>query len=199
MCFYVTKLFCTNYLAHCPVGASADCVGSHASGGSCTAVGFCADEQRAWRVRAYDTVGNYGAYSAARTLKMETRFSIYLPLVVLNWPPIPATPKLNTINNPNGCSDYTVSWSSTEYATLYILQESQNSSFSNAVQVYSDASTNTDLSDRGPTRYYYRVKAHNNYGDSGWSNGQSVDVLWEEEPNNDAPVQANGPLISGLT
>ncbi len=141
----------------------------------------------------------YGLIQEYSRVNVLQKSSIYLPLVVLNWPPIPATPILNTINNPNGYSDYTVSWSSTEHATLYILQESQNSSFSNAVQVYSDASTNTNLSDRGPTRYYYRVKAHNSYGDSGWSNGQSVDVLWEKEPNNDALAQANGPLISGLT
>ena len=131
--------------------------------------------------------------------EIDGGFVVHLPLVVLHWPPIPGVPVLNVINNPNGYGEYTLSWSSTERAMSYLLQESKDSSFSDAVQVYSDTQTSTILSDRGPTRYYYRVQAHNAYGASGWSNVQAVDVLWEKEPNDEAITQANGPLISGLT
>jgi len=131
--------------------------------------------------------------------EVDGGFFVHLPLVVLHWPPIPAVPVLNAIDNPNGYGEYTVSWSSAERAISYILQESTDGGFSDAVQVYSDTHTSTILSDRGPTRYYYRVQARNAYGESTWSNVQAVDVLWEKEPNDDAIPQANGPLISGVT
>jgi hypothetical protein len=45
-------------------------------------------------------------------------------------------------------------------------------------------------------RYYYRVRAHNDQGASGWSNVEWVDVRWEDEPNN-SYQEATGPLESG--
>ena len=131
--------------------------------------------------------------------QIDEGFAVYLPLVLHIWPPIPGVPVLNVINNPNGYGEYTLSWSSTERATSYLLQEAKDSSFSDAVEVYSDTNTSTILTDKGPTRYYYRVQARNAYGASGWSNVQMVDVLWEKEPNDAAIPQANGPLVSGLT
>ena len=56
-----------------------------------------------------------------------------------------------------------------------------------------------NLSGRGATRYYYRVRAQNSFGLSAWSNVHTVDVLWEHEPNDDPASQANGPLVSGVT
>lgn len=146
-----------------------------------------------------DEQGNTSNPAMVTITYTSMRFFISLPLVVRHWPPIPAVPLLNVIDNPNGYGDYTVSWSAAELATSYILQESKDSSFSDAAQVYSDTHTSIYLSDRGPTRYYYRVQARNVYGDSGWSNVRSVDVLWEKEPNDIASTQANGPLISGPT
>ncbi len=153
---------------------------------------------------AYTMADDQGNRSNAATVTITytapaARFFVYLPLTIRNWPPIPAVPVLDAVTNPDGDSEYTVSWSSAKYATSYILQESKNSNFSDAVQVYSDTNTSVSLSDKGPTRYYYRVLARNVYGDSGWSNAQAVDVLWEKEPNDEALNQANGPLVSGLT
>jgi uncharacterized repeat protein (TIGR01451 family) len=153
---------------------------------------------------AYRVADNQGNISNAATVtvtyaEIDDRSFVYLPLVLNYWPPIPAVPVLDAIDNSNGDDEYIVSWSSAKLATFYILQESPDSSFTDAVQVYSDTNTSTLLSGKGPTRYYYRVLARNNYGDSGWSNVRSVDVLWEKEPNDNALTQANGPLISGLT
>ena len=78
-----------------------------------------------------------------------------------------------------------------------MLQEAQDSSFSGATEVYSGINTFYLVSGRGPTRYYYRVKARNQWGDSNWSNVRSADVVWELEPN-DEYQEANGPLISGV-
>ena len=47
--------------------------------------------------------------------------------------------------------------------------------------------------------YHYRVKARNAWGDSGWSNVQTVEVRWEREPNGE-PLEAvlTGSLLPGL-
>jgi uncharacterized repeat protein (TIGR01451 family) len=146
-----------------------------------------------------DDQGNTSNPAIVTITYTDKQFLIYLPLTVRLWPPIPTTPVLNVIDNPNGYGDYTVSWSDAERATSYILQESLNSSFGDAIQVYSGTNISIALSDRGPMRYYYRVQARNAYGDSAWSNVRSVDVLWEKEPNDDVLTEANGPLISGPT
>ena len=91
-----------------------------------------------------------------------------------------------------------MSWSASAGATSYILQEARDGGFSTASNVYVGPATSVPMSGKSPTRYYYRVKARNAAGDSGWSNVQQVDVLWELEPN-DIKNQANGSLLSGLT
>ncbi|HHE70988.1 MAG TPA: hypothetical protein ENL34_01720, partial [Chloroflexi bacterium] len=94
---------------------------------------------------------------------------------------------------------YTIRWSPSDLAMSYVLQEAKHSDFGDGGDIYTGPSTSYDVSGRGAARYYYRVKARNGGGDSDWSNAQSVDVLWEAEPN-DAPLtQANGPIVSGLT
>lgn len=124
---------------------------------------------------------------------------VYLPYVARNWPPVPASPVLQPISNPDGDGSYTTNWSSAQGAASYVLEEATSSTFVDAAQAYAGSATNYDLSGNGAARYYYRVKARNTFGDSGWSNVQSVDVLWEAEPNDFAPQQANGPIVSSLT
>jgi len=149
--------------------------------------------------RVNDDQGNISNPATVMVTYTDRGFLVYLPLAVRHWPPIPPTPVLNAISNPDGDGNYTVSWSSTAYATSYVLQESTTANFSNAVEVYSDTAITVSFSDQGPTRYYYRVQARNSYAVSAWSNVRSVDVVWEKEPNDDALTQANGPLFSGLT
>jgi hypothetical protein len=101
---------------------------------------------------------------------------VYLPLVMKRWPPIPDTPVLNAIYNPNGTSSYTVSWNPADLASTYILQEATNASFSGAVPRYSGSGTSWMATGKAPGTYYYRVKARNSWGDSGWSNTQQTTV-----------------------
>ncbi len=125
------------------------------------------------------------------------KFTVFLPATLRNWPPVPAAPTLYPISNPNGLGNYIVSWSGVSNATAYILEEASSNAFTDAQTVYSGANTSFPASGRGAARYHYRVKAHNSYGDGGWSNVQSVDVRWEHEPNNGFSA-ANGSLVSGL-
>jgi hypothetical protein len=101
---------------------------------------------------------------------------IYLPLVMKNFPFTPDAPMLNTINNEDGDGNYTVSWSSSEGAETYTLQEATDASFSNATTVYSGPNTSTAISGRDVGTYYYRVWASNAYASSGWSNVRMVEV-----------------------
>jgi len=101
---------------------------------------------------------------------------VYLPLMVKNYPPFPGTPVLNAISDPEGDGNYTVSWSAAARAQTYVLEEDDNASFSSPTTAYSGSSTSASITGRATGTYYYRVKASNSWGDSGWSNVQSVTV-----------------------
>jgi hypothetical protein len=132
-------------------------------------------------------------------LDNDSVFVVYLPSAVHNWPPLPQAPVLNPIDNADGDGAYTIRWGAVPGADLYLLQQATQSSFSDAVQIYAGTATSHAVSGRGAARYYYRVRARNEWGDGNWSTTRWVDVLWEAEPNDQAASQANGPLVSGLT
>lgn len=101
---------------------------------------------------------------------------VYLPLVIRRWPPVPEVPVLNAIDNADGDGNYTVNWNAAVLADTYALQESTNATFSSPTVRYAGPDTTWSASGKAPGRYYYRVKASNVWGDSGWSNVQSAFV-----------------------
>ncbi|MGC9347780.1 MAG: hypothetical protein ACP5JG_06550 [Anaerolineae bacterium] len=101
---------------------------------------------------------------------------VLLPLVMKRCPPIPDTPVLNAIHNPDGDGYYAVSWGAAYLADTYVLQEDDNAAFSSPTQRYSGSGTSWNASGKSPGTYYYRVKAVNAWGDSGWSNTEQVTV-----------------------
>jgi C1A family cysteine protease len=103
-------------------------------------------------------------------------FPAYLPLMTKRWPPIPDTPVLNAISNPDGNGNYTVSWGAADLAETYVLQEDDNSSFSSPARRYSGSGTSWYASGKAVDTYYYRVIAKNSWGSSDWSNVESVQV-----------------------
>ena len=104
-------------------------------------------------------------------------YRIYLPLVTKRWPPVPYVPVLTPIANPDNNDNYTVSWNPADLADTYTLQEATNASFAGAVTRYSGTGTSWSATNKPVNTYYYRVKATNSWGDSGWSNVQSITVL----------------------
>lgn len=104
-------------------------------------------------------------------------YRTYLPLAIKRWPPIPDTPVLNPINNPNGSSGYTVSWQAAYLADTYTLQEATNTDFNGAITRYTGAGISWAAASKPVGAYYYRVKATNSWGDSSWSNVQQTSVL----------------------
>jgi hypothetical protein len=97
-------------------------------------------------------------------------------------PPIPVTPVLLPIHNPNGHSTYTVTWSATPLAESYVLQEDDDPAFSSPTIEYSGLNTECLAGGWPPGRYYYRVKAVNSSSgkdfSSAWSNTEQTSV-WQ--------------------
>jgi hypothetical protein len=106
--------------------------------------------------------------------------AVYLPWVLVRWPPVPDIPVLNAISNPGRDGNYTVSWQAAYLADTYVLQEDDNASFRSPTQVYAGSGTSKSITGRSPDTYYYRVKAINDWEgqqlESGWSNVRSVTV-----------------------
>jgi hypothetical protein len=120
---------------------------------------------------------------------------IYLPLVLKRWPPIPDVPVLNSITNPNNEGTYNVTWNAAYLATTYILEEDDNSAFSSPTTQYTGTDTSRFITYQQGGTYYYRVKANNSWGDSGWSNVQATTAL----PGIHGWVTYQGNPISGTT
>ncbi len=101
---------------------------------------------------------------------------VYLPLISNYYPPIPFTPTLNNIDNSILNHIYSVSWSSTQFAAAYRLQEATNPGFNDAVQVYDGTGLTWSTPNPGkpPGTYYYRLQSYNSFGSSDWSLPRSV-------------------------
>jgi hypothetical protein len=104
--------------------------------------------------------------------------TVYLPLTMKRWPPVPSASHLSPIDNADQDNSYTVSWQQANLATTYVLQEATNASFSDARVVYQGYALSWSAPSPGktPSTYYYRVKARNSWADSPWSNVQAVEV-----------------------
>jgi len=129
------------------------------------------------------------------------RRQVNLPLVLRDWPPIPATPKLSHIDNADIDGSYDVPWSAASRAESYVVEEATDRLFTVTTQVYTGTSTSHLISGQTDGWYYYRVKACNCWGCSSWSNVEGVGAWYEYDPeyddSNDVCSRANGPLVSG--
>ncbi len=121
---------------------------------------------------------------------------VFLPLV-LRPQPLPAAPALHTITPPDDSATYVVRWDAASGANSYVLEWATSPGFEDATQVYAGPDTSYQAASAGIATYYYRVEARNAWGDSGWSNVQTVEVHWEREPNGEA-VDATGPMQTGV-
>jgi len=103
---------------------------------------------------------------------------VFMPLILLRFPPVPDVPVLNAIDNADGDGSYSVSWNAAARASSYTLQEDDNTGFASPTVVLDhNAATTWAASGKATGTYYYRVKATNAYGDSAWSNVQPVVVV----------------------
>jgi len=142
-----------------------------------------------WRVRAYNTLGQYGAWSASRTF----RAAILTPTL--------ATPlNAEALNNKRP----TFVWNPVTGATGYTVESSTVSTFSSkAVNATTTATSYTHTADLTANKlYYWRVKANGPNGPSLYSevrtfttgNPPSVPTL--SAPANNALVTTTSPLLN---
>ena len=89
---------------------------------------------------------------------------------------LPAPPQV--IGYPgNTCSgNFTVTWTPATGATGYTLQRATSASFANATTVYTGSASSSDQTGLADGTYYFRVRAGNGCGDSGWTEGAAVIV-----------------------
>ena len=131
-------------------------------------------------VGAIKVSGNHATYgsltTAARSVTVLGNQAIYLPIIANGFQQTPSTPALIAINNAGGASSYSVVWNPVTGAISYTLQEDDNASFSSPTTAYSGSGASLAVSGKPAGTYYYRVKATNAYGDSGWSVTQSTTV-----------------------
>ena len=94
-----------------------------------------------------------------------------------------APPSAPTLSDPGTTllspAAYMVSWSAVSGATSYVLQEAASSDFTSGLQEYPLTDISKDFSHTVSTTtiYYYRVAAVNDYGQSGWSNVEDIDIV----------------------
>jgi subtilisin family serine protease len=117
-----------------------------------------------------------GGASNTVSFLVGTPKKVYLPLVVKNSQLPPAAPVLNAIANADGDGNYSVSWNAVAGATSYTLEEDDNAGFTSPTPQYNGAGTSWNATGKAAATYYYRVKAGNNTGSSGWSNVQPIAV-----------------------
>lgn len=135
-------------------------------------------------MHVYNEVGSYQVTVTATNSVSQITTSdaveiygrVFLPLILRTWPPIPSAPQLYSVDNADQNQFYSVNWSSTDFSEMYVLEEATDSSFLTSREVYSGNGTTWSVPYPGktPNTYYYRVKALNAWGDSNWSNVNSV-------------------------
>lgn len=102
--------------------------------------------------------------------------------IIINTPTQLSSPVLQPINNPNGSSQYTVSWGSVANAQGYTLQESTSSSFTNPQTVYQGSNLSFQVTGKAPGTYYYRAIAYAGSVLSAPSNTQQTTVTQTPSP-----------------
>ncbi|MBU1939122.1 hypothetical protein KKA04_05335, partial [Patescibacteria group bacterium] len=114
------------------------------------------------RIVAYNDAGNVGcAYSGQFSISSSGS--------------IPSTHELYDPGNYTENNYYTISWREISDATSYTLQESTDSSF-RQIREYSTTARPQYIAGKENGIYYYRVRANNSQGSSGWSNIVDLEV-----------------------
>lgn len=150
--------------------------GAWTSGTNCTNSSFSknvtAQTTYYFRVRARNNDGS-GPWSNVVDM-------IVLPIPVL---PAPTTPPVLSTSAATLLSDqtYTISWTAPQNATWYFLVESPDPSFSPSAPGSSGVNTGATSHSfhhevNQTTIYYYRIRASNQSGETGWSNTVQVTI-----------------------
>lgn len=134
-------------------------------------------------VRPFSASYGYGDWDTITVTLANERWSVYLPMIMRRWPPVPYAPQLDPISNPNGVGNYTVSWSysgtpDVPSPTSYTLQASPDTTFGSITWQTETSNLSYSFTDQPGGTRCYRVQGRNSYGYGEWSQPQCVAVTW---------------------
>jgi hypothetical protein len=93
-------------------------------------------------------------------------------------PQPPAAPSSVTAPSNSETGSYTITWAGAATATSYDLEEDTDTAFSSPSTLYTGANTTYDVTGQPDGTYYYRVRALNPHGSSGWTEGGNGCVVY---------------------
>ena len=103
------------------------------------------------------------------------RPAIYLPALFKRWPPVPEKPSgFQVTDDGAGFSNYLLRWQPEDTATRYVIEQSRSASFADA-QTITASGTQTYRQVR-PGRYFFRLRAENEWGAGPWSEPVQFDA-----------------------
>ncbi|MDX9831102.1 MAG: FxLYD domain-containing protein [Anaerolineae bacterium] len=112
-------------------------------------------------------------------------YTLWLPIVLNGWPPIPHQPTLFPIDDPDGDGNYTINWAElpSRFADAYTVQEASDANFTDGLGTACTTSQQSCIvAGRLAGTYYYRVQGANAWGSSPYSNVEMVAVLPPSTP-----------------
>jgi transglutaminase-like putative cysteine protease len=113
--------------------------------------------------------------------------TVYFPLLMRRWPPLPHQPTITPISNDDGNGSYRVRWTEgpQPLGETYTLQEATNRAFTTELrEVCATSQQHCDVTGKSAGTYYYRVRGHNAYGYGPYSNEQLATVPPPYHPPN---------------
>ncbi len=146
---------------------------------------------------------NREIFSKSHEIVIGEYVTLYLPIILRRWPPIPESPTLlGPIGHPGGNHPFTITWTANGsiVATYYNLKETLAPECKNVITTHTQTNMYhvVDGAAKLNRFYCYYVEACSKYGCSKPSNMEQVDVrleydLIEYGPNDDIE-QFNGPI-----
>ncbi|MHC5040380.1 MAG: hypothetical protein ACYTHM_23975, partial [Planctomycetota bacterium] len=94
----------------------------------------------------------------------------------------PPAPAWITVPATSVGGNYQITWAAVTGATSYELEEDTSATFTNPTQIYSGANTSHNITNQAPGTYYYRVRARDAVGPSGWTVGTNPCVVTVPPP-----------------
>ncbi len=98
-----------------------------------------------------------------------------LSWIGLSWP-VPETPVLSPIDNPDGDGQYHIDWSDSIGTVVYTLEEDDEPYFNSPTVRYRGPESEFTVTMQPLGTWYYRAQARSPEGDSGWSDVEQVTV-----------------------
>ncbi|MHC5040071.1 MAG: fibronectin type III domain-containing protein, partial [Planctomycetota bacterium] len=109
----------------------------------------------------------------------------------------PPAPGFITVPATSVGGNYTITWGTSAGATSYELEEDTVATFSSPTQVYNGSNTSHSFTNHPPGTFYYRVRARDAIGPSGWTVGTNPCVVTIPPPSPPGSITVPQTSASG--